>query len=553
MAKRPRSRADRAGQVDAGWFHPAVVGLVFAVVGLLVYAPALTAPFFSDDQHYVQANAHIQNLSLENWIAIWSPTSVVVTLVENWAPVHLTLHALAWYWFGPDVLGHHVMGVLMHALASPLLYVFFVRVGFSRPVGVGLAAFFLVHPVGVEAVAWISQIKTTAALVLTLVALLCHPRHPGWALLAFALALLAKPAALVALPVAVAWGLVDRAHAERRSWLWAWGFVLAAFSVAELAAFYETAGRAPSPNEGLGERFRSHVGIVLRYVAMAATGREVGLFHEPAAARSLLDPWWLGGSLLLAAIAGRAWVSLRRRSPELVCWMWAAAAWAPASGLLTLPYPMADRYLYFVLPGLIGAAAFVAAEAWRAVPPRVVSRTLPRWSVWFVALLVLAGFGVAANRQATRWALPERLLLQTEQAYPDGQVARLRAARRAARAGDADAVVALLHPAMVRGFDRLDVLLSDPAYRQLRGHAGFDAIVGELARRDVDRVAAREDPSQVELRVSAQALFVLGELAASEEAYGRALELPGPHGQSIRTELEAVRLERRLEAVRQPR
>ena len=550
MAKRPRSRPD---PVAAAGLHPVLVGLAFAVLGLLVYSPALHAPFFSDDQHYVQANAHIQNLTLDNWIAIWSPTSVVVTLVENWAPVHLTLHAFAWAWFGPEVLGHHVLGVLMHALASTLLYVFFVRLGLSRSVSGGLAAFFLVHPAGVEAVAWISQLKTTSALVLTLAALLCHPRRPAWALLCFVLALLAKPAALVALPVALIWGVVDRDHADRRIWLWGWGLALVAFSVAELAAFYETAGRSPSPYESFEEQLRSHVGIVLRYAVITVSGTPVGLFHEPPAARNWLDPWWLGGLLLLVAIGARAWVSFRRRSPELVFWTWAAAAWAPASGILTLPYPMADRYLYFVLPGLAGAAAYVLADAWRALAPRFGSPTFPRWAGAVLSLVLLLAFGVAANRQANRWALPERLLLQTEQAYPDGQVARLREARRTARAGDADATVALLRPAMARGFDRLDVLLSDPSYRQLRGHEGFDAIVDELAQRIVDRVAAREDPSQVELRVSAQALFVLGELAASEDAYGRALALPGPHEQAIRRELEAVRLERRLESVRAPR
>ena len=159
-------------------------------------------------------------------------------------------------------------------------------------------------------------------------------------------------------------------------------------------------------------------------------------------------------------------------------------------------------------------------------------------------------FAVAANRQASLWAHPERLLLKTAQAYPEGQVARLQAAQRAAAAGDAGTTVALLRPAVARGFDRLDVLLSDPSYRALRGDPEFDAIVDGLARRIVERVAARDDPSQVELRVSAQALFVLGELGAAEDAYRRALGRPGPHAESIRIELESVRRERRFEAAR---
>lgn len=547
MAMKSARRARARG--SAG-LHPVAVGMGFAVIALLVYEPALEGPFFSDDQHYVQANAHIQNLTLENWIAIWSPTSVVVELVENWAPVHLTLHALAWQAFGPNVVGHHLLGVLMHTLASVLLYAFFVRTGVRRFVAGGLAALFLVHPACVEAVAWISQIKTTTALVLSLVALLCHPRYPVLALLSFALALLAKPAALVALPVAVAWSLVDRERSGHGRWLWGWTLVLVCFSFAELAAFYETAGRARSPYDGFSEQFRSHVGIGLRYAAMAATGMRVGLFHEPAAARDLLDPWWLGGLVLFAAVGWRAWVSFRRRSPEFVYWTWAAAAFAPVSGILVLPYPMADRYLYFVLPGLIGALAFAVPEAWRGLTSRLPSSRRGKRVGVLVALAGIVFFAVAANRQARLWTHPERLLLQTEQAYPEGQVARLRAAHRAAAAGDAETTVALLRPAVELGYDRLDVLLSDPAYRSVRGYPGFDAIVDELARRIVDRVAVRDDPSQVELRVSAQALLVLGELAASEDTYRRALGRPGPHAESIRIELESVRRQRRFEAAR---
>ena len=54
--------------------NPVVVGFAFAVLALAVYAPALDGPFFSDDQHYVERNAYIQNPSVASWIEIWSPT-----------------------------------------------------------------------------------------------------------------------------------------------------------------------------------------------------------------------------------------------------------------------------------------------------------------------------------------------------------------------------------------------------------------------------------------------------------------------------------------------
>jgi len=547
MAKKPRRRPE-GRRASGDGLHPAAVAAGFAVLALAVYAPALEGPFFSDDAHYVEHNVYIQNPSLENWIEIWSPTSIVVGMVENWAPVQLTLHALAWQWFGPKVLGHHVFGVLMHALGSTLLFVLLARSGIPRRAALGLAAFFLVQPANVEAVAWISQLKTSSSLVLALTALLLHPRRPALALLSFGLALLAKPTAAVALPVAVVFCWARREPARSLVWLVGWAAAFAGFAAAELAAFFETAGRAVSLYDGPAEQLRSHVAIAFRYALMAVSGWKLSLFHEPAAARSWLDPWWLGGLGLAVAIVWRSVTLVRRRSLELGYWVWAVVSFAPVSGIVALPYPMADRYLYFILPGLLGGLAFALPEAWHRVRPAPSARL--RSVAAAVAVLGIAAFGFAANRQASLWAAPELLLARTERAYPDGQVARLRSARRAAADGDGDLATRQLRAAVGRGFDRLDVLLSDPAYLALRGHAGFDALVDELARGMAERLTARTEPSQAELRVLAQARVVLRDLAGAERAYRRSLEIEGLYNEAIERELAILLRERRFEALR---
>jgi hypothetical protein len=281
---------------------------------------------------------------------------------------------------------------------------------------------------------------------------------------------------------------------------------------------------------------------------MALSGWKLSLFHEPAAARSWLDPWWLGGLALVASIGWRSVVLVRKRSLELAYWVWVVVSFAPVSGIVALPYPMADRYLYFILPGVLGAFAFALPEVWRRFGPMPAARARSIGTV--AAALGIAAFGLAANRHATLWAKPELLLAQAERVYPEGQVARLRSAHRAALAGDAEETARLLRKAVERGFDRLDVLLSDPVYAALRGHPDFAAIVDELARGMVQRLEARDEPSQAELRVLAQARYVLRDLTGATQAYRRALETKGPHRAEIERELEAVRLELRLEAVR---
>jgi hypothetical protein len=295
-----------------------------------------------------------------------------VGLVENYAPVHITAHALERHVFGDDTAGYHVVNVALHALASALLVALFLRTGLPRAAAVAGGALFLVHPANVEAVAWISQLKSSAALVLAAGALLAHPRRPALGLVLFVLALLAKPMAFFALPFAAVWGGLRTARRSgtssaaagkaasadapeaggwRWGWLAGWTAALAAFAVVEVGAFAATAGTAPVVYDDPAVRLRSSVAIAGRYLWMAASGQGLSTFHEPPPVASWVDPWFLGSLGVLALLAARVVVAWRARSPELAWWVWAGAAYGPFCGLIALPHTMADRYLYHALPG----------------------------------------------------------------------------------------------------------------------------------------------------------------------------------------------------------
>jgi len=535
--------------------------LAFALTALVVYAPALRGAFFSDDLHYVVANAYIQAWSVANWLAIWDPTSPVAVIVENYAPVHLLLHSLAWHAFGPDVLGHHVVNVLLHALAACLLVPVFTGAGVPRAAAIALATVFLVHPANVEAVAWISQLKTPAAMVLMLLALHWQRRRPLLAWLGFCAALLAKPSAAVALPVAALWEWTQPSRRPSRwRWLAAWALAFTLFSGAEFAAFFQTAGAgaAAHANPDMAVRLRGVLAAAARYVVMALTGRGLSVFHEPAVPVSLFDPWWLAALLLFGLLGWRSAVLVRRRpridrdaAAELGFWLWAVVSFAPTSGVIPLPFAMADRYLYFVLPGLLGGLWFVGREA-------ATRLALPGWlrtprAAALLAASCIALFGVQANARAALWRSDTALLEDAARNYPDGRIARMRLAREAARAGDADRAVRILRGLVDGGYDRLDQLLADPAFRVLRGGAAFDGLVEDMARAMIARIEARAAPAQHELRVLAQAYLLVGDRQQALACYDRALSTGGPAGPEIRAERDALRRALRFETERAKR
>ena len=93
------------------------------------------------------------------------------------------------------------------------------------------------HPANVEAVAWISQLKTSGALALCLLALLALEKRPAVATLCFVSALLVKASAGFVLPMAAALIWIRRGRMTCWCWLSAWALLFALFAVPQLSAF----------------------------------------------------------------------------------------------------------------------------------------------------------------------------------------------------------------------------------------------------------------------------------------------------------------------------
>jgi len=271
------------------------------------------------------------------------------------------LHAVAWSAFGAETTGHHVVNVLLHVAASLLLVPLFLRTGIPRAGAILGGAFFLLHPANVEAVAWISQLKTNASMVLCLGALLAHAKRPALGFTLFVLALLAKPTAAVALPVAF-WLEWARTGRLRRGWLLAWLGAFAAFAAVEFTA-HQRSGAAPATlYETPGALVRTIAALAMRYLVLGATSIGASAFHDPEPAWSLLDPWWLASLPALGLLGWRLWITLGRRSQEAGFWLFALVSFGPVSQIFPFLHPFADRYLYYILPGLLGGALLPAPD-----------------------------------------------------------------------------------------------------------------------------------------------------------------------------------------------
>ncbi|MEE8476154.1 MAG: hypothetical protein V3T01_12410 [Myxococcota bacterium] len=534
--------------------RPLLLLLSFAAVSFAVLRGALHGPAVSDDLVYIVYNPYVWSLSLENILAIIDPWSPATMNTLNYAPVHLLLHALEYRFFEGHVFGYHVVNVWVHAVNCTLLVALLGRSGLPNRVALMGGVLFALHPANVEAVAWIFQLKTSVALGLCLGALLLQRRHPGLATLTFALALLTKVTAVFAIPMAAAflWTQTNAAQptqpgstppnstqpnrlgAERRQWAWlgVWVGALALLAIPELTAFlgYGMAVEVPEFADPWVQA-RSIAAIGLRYLVMAVTSFGVSAFHEPAPTVSAADPWFLISLPVGALLTWRVILTARQRNPECASWIGAAAGFAPVSQIFPFSFPMADRYLYFILPGLIGGVllsgqAIGRSAAWSrqsAVRREVVERGLR-----FAGIALAVFFALHSAQRARLWQDERFLIEDSARHYPEGGNAAYVEALGALERDDSEAALEALGRAVDRGYDRVRFLPLDPRLTSLRGTPGFVELADRIAVRHIEAGRKRDYSSQLWLRSRALAHRARGEFAEAAELLELAIRSEGP-------------------------
>jgi tetratricopeptide (TPR) repeat protein len=180
------------------WLFSAL--LVAAV--LVAYLPAWHGGFVWDD------DAHVTRLDMRSWQGLQRIWFDLGATQQYYPLVHSAFWLQHRLW-GDATTGYHLVNLLLHGWAAVLVALVLRRLAVP---GACLAALvFALHPVHVESVAWITELKNTLSAVLYLSAMLCYLRFDlnrarRWyaaALGLFLLALLSKtvtaslPAALL--------------------------------------------------------------------------------------------------------------------------------------------------------------------------------------------------------------------------------------------------------------------------------------------------------------------------------------------------------------------
>lgn len=479
----PRSELNQARRVAA---LDALVALGLVVGVAWVYSPALSAEFFDvDDPAYITENPQVR-AGLTFASVRWSLGAIHA---QNWHPVTWLSHQLDCQLFGVEPGGHHGMNVAFHVVNAVLVYVVFSSLTGRRTASAFVAALFAVHPVNVEAVAWVAERKTLLATLFGLLALGAYGRFVRrrrgreyvTVLLLFALSLASKPM-LVTLPFVLLlldyWPLgrmrkdaADGAEAKRVT---ARALVLEkvplfALSLASCLVTLSAQGYARATNEALpiGWRIGNAVRAYGSYLVSLAWPADLA-FAYPHPRREL--------SLVAVAVSFAVLVALSlaayrsRRGHALVGWFWYLGTLVPMIGLVQVgKQGMADRYLYWPALGIFLVIAFAAAE-WARVP-RVVG---------LVGLASLALLALLARRQVGYWSDTVTLAERTLAVRPDNAVAAYLAGLGLERRGERERARRRFHEAVA--LDPVDVQARLALAAFLTRAGETDAALVELGR-----------------------------------------------------------------------
>jgi tetratricopeptide (TPR) repeat protein len=199
-----------AGRSDAGGAARRLVPAL-ALVGIttLAYGPAFRAGFVWDDDVHVTRNEAIR--SWRGLADIWRTPGTIV----QYYPLTHTIWWVQYHLWGVAPRGYHGVNVLLHGVNAILVWLVLRRL---RVPGAWIAAaVFALHPVHVESVAWVSELKNVQSGFFYLLALLAALRwlHPeeedtpastcmyALSLLCFVAAVLSK-SVTITLPVVLA-------------------------------------------------------------------------------------------------------------------------------------------------------------------------------------------------------------------------------------------------------------------------------------------------------------------------------------------------------------
>jgi protein O-mannosyl-transferase len=404
--------------------HRRLAGAILAAVTFIVFSGTLANSFVYDDNPQILQNDFILNAHLWKRIFTGSVWSFQGGKTNFYRPLQFACYWILYRIGGPNPAVFHLLNLLIYVATAWLVFRLARELFKNEMVALAGALLWALHPVHVEAVAWISALPDVGSAFFILLALLCflraerdtgvHRRYHLLAALSFFVALFFKEMALsFPLLLLVYWFFLGKPESRRRRalrWLPYGVATLVYVAVRRQMLGYVTQGghfwKIPPQVAG------ASLGLLGQDTKILLWPVHLNVFRMFYLGPSLRSPWpWI----MVLLLAGTFW--LRKREPVLAFLIaWWPVTLLPVLDIRQLSFPLvADRFLYFPSVGPCLAGAYLLFR----LVPQLLPRMKPVPVAGCVLGLVALFWTIQSVRAIPRWRDNKTLMHYSLTQSPD--------------------------------------------------------------------------------------------------------------------------------------
>jgi Flp pilus assembly protein TadD len=316
-----------------------------------------------DDNLYV-----VENIGIQYGITLDGLKWMFQTrYADLWNPLVWLSFMADYELYGLHAGGYHLTNLILHILSTLLLFWLFHRMTGALWKSAFVAAFFALHPLHVESVAWVSERKDVLSAffwMLTLCFYVVYTEKQSvkrylLVVFSFVLALLSKPM-VVTLPIVMIlldyWPLKRFENQNRLSDMIVWQLkeklpLLALSAVIVIITLYNPNESSPHKIIPLDIRLANAPVAFVTYLVKTFWPHNMAIFYPFP---SHIPVWQTTGAILLIITVTAAVMATVKRLPYIfVGWFWFMIMLIPVIGIIQISaYAMADHYHYTPSLGL---------------------------------------------------------------------------------------------------------------------------------------------------------------------------------------------------------
>ena len=295
-----------------------------------------------------------------------SPTFFTNFYFAGYIPLTLLAYAIQHALWGLDPTGYHIFNILLHALGGILVFYLIRRLHGSTVVALIASILFIAHPVQVESVAWISELKSVLSMFFYLLGFLVHIRSseddaPQWMIgvswAVFGLAILSKPSPMAAMGLFMIYDYFW-AHKSIQATVLRnipYGVIGVLGGYAAVKAHDQVGGIKDTPGGDTVGTIQLMSNVFWDYTVSLVAPFNLNnmyVYFVDQISFSKLEVW-LGMGVLLGLLLAALWSFYKAMTNHqvrpfiLLTVAWVVAFMLPVSNIVPLAIQRADRYMHF--------------------------------------------------------------------------------------------------------------------------------------------------------------------------------------------------------------